>query len=654
MQGKFEQQARLTGEFRRIRYVSVLQGRFHPPLPRPTERSKHPIRTMFFRPIVPITALFLGSIAQGQWSADPMTHLALADSPGGQVQSKIVPTADGGCYVSWFDSISTGFDVRLQRLDVAGNEQWVHGGILVADRSYTSTQDYGLAVDSNGFALLSFRGDSPGFSDEIIAARISPGGQLAWGVDGILLSGGTQDFVAAPKIAGTGDGAVVVAWTQGSDAHLSRLDANGSVQWSHQESTGASGSTFVSDLHEAGHGVILSMVQQAGGFLSPRHLRAIKLDSSGVSTWPGGVNVFDGGSLQIGNFPSFTPDGLGGAVFAWYGTSPLQCYAQHVLSDGTEAYPHNGSAVSANLNQIRVAPSVDHDIGGGNTIVFWEEQNSSQSSFGLSGQKFDNNGMPQWGPDGVTSIPLGNTEIRNVRTVANGSGAYVFWTESTGPGTQVMRGRHVDGASVTDIGPYPVASLPSGKSRPSAALGTSGHALLAWSDARSDAGDILIQNINIDGSLGSFPLGNPLCFGVSCPCGNDSPNAGCVNSTGMGASLEALGSTSVSADNLLLTGAHLRPNSPALLFAGPGQIAGGSGQLFGDGRLCVGGSIQRLGVRFADSSGNATWGPSLITGAGWVSPGNTRFLQIWYRDPLTGPCGMGFNTSHGLGLGFGQ
>jgi hypothetical protein len=609
---------------------------------------------MHFCTAVPFAALLLGSLGHAQWSSDPVSNLALGDAAGAQVQSKVIPKVGGGSYVSWFDSIATGFDVRLQSLDLAGNELWGHGGILVADRSLSSTQDYGLAVDANGFALLAFRGDSPNFTDEIIAARVSPSGQLAWGVDGLLLSGGTQEFVGSPKIAGTSDGGLAVAWTQGSVAKLSRLDGNGTLQWTHQESTGGTGSTFVSDLHASGTGLILSLVQQAGGFLSPRHLSAIKLDATGANAWPAIVDVFDGGSLQIGNFPSFTPDGLGGAVFAWYGTSPLQCYAQHVLANGTEAYPHNGSPVSANTNQIRVSPSLDHDIIGGNTYVFWEEQNTSQSSFGLSGQKFDNVGAPQWGPDGVTAIPLGSTEIRNVRTLANAGGPFVFWTESAGIGMQVLRGRHVDGASVTDIGPYPVASTPSGKSRPSAVLGSSGHALISWSDSRTDGGDILIQNINLDGSLGNMPLGNPVCFGNGCPCANNDPAAGCANSTGVGASLQALGSSSVAADNLLLVGGHLRPNGPALLFAGPGEVAGGAGQTFGDGLLCVSGSIQRLGVKFTDAAGNASWGPGLITGSGWVSPGDNRFLQIWYRDPGAGPCGTGFNTSHGLGLGFGQ
>ncbi len=79
--------------------------------------------------------------ALGQWSADPNVNLAIGDRPGAQVQPKIVATSDGGCYISWFDNSTGGYDVYLQRLDAEGNELWLHNGILLADRGFSSTQD---------------------------------------------------------------------------------------------------------------------------------------------------------------------------------------------------------------------------------------------------------------------------------------------------------------------------------------------------------------------------------------------------------------------------------------------------------------------------------------------------------------------------------
>lgn len=56
-----------------------------------------------------------------QWSDDPAQNLVLADRPAGQVQPKLVATADGGFYVSWFDA-GSGYDVYLKRLSADGVE----------------------------------------------------------------------------------------------------------------------------------------------------------------------------------------------------------------------------------------------------------------------------------------------------------------------------------------------------------------------------------------------------------------------------------------------------------------------------------------------------------------------------------------------------
>ncbi|MCB1163598.1 hypothetical protein KDL67_13015, partial [bacterium] len=70
--------------------------------------------------------------AHAQWSDDPLVNLAIADRPSEQVVPKIAATADGGCYVAWFDLASGNYDVYLQHLDAAGNALWAHNGILVS------------------------------------------------------------------------------------------------------------------------------------------------------------------------------------------------------------------------------------------------------------------------------------------------------------------------------------------------------------------------------------------------------------------------------------------------------------------------------------------------------------------------------------------
>jgi hypothetical protein len=147
-------------------------------------------------------------------------------------------------------------------------------------------------------------------------------------------------------------------------------------------------------------------------------------------------------------------------------------------------------------------------------------------------------------------------------------------------------------------------------------------------------------------------VGTPYCTGVRfCPCNNNQAGeGGCANSSGVGGVLEGEGTDGVTNDDLEFHAHQLAPLSTAVLFQGTASQAGGAGIPFGDGKLCVGGSITRLGVVQTDPLGDAAWGPGLASQGGWVS-GETRYFQVWYRD-LSGPCGTDVNMTNGLEVTF--
>ena len=152
-----------------------------------------------------------------------------------------------------------------------------------------------------------------------------------------------------------------------------------------------------------------------------------------------------------------------------------------------------------------------------------------------------------------------------------------------------------------------------------------------------------------------WPIGVAFGFGDgsggTCPCGNvGSAGAGCANSTGLGARLQAFGSASLGNDDLFLQGSQLPAGQPTLAFCGADALNGGFGLPFGDGLRCAGGAnVVRLGIAIPDTNGRAHYGPGLASVGGW-SPGQTRRFQLWYRDPLGSPCGSGFNLSNGIEL----
>jgi hypothetical protein len=140
--------------------------------------------------------------------------------------------------------------------------------------------------------------------------------------------------------------------------------------------------------------------------------------------------------------------------------------------------------------------------------------------------------------------------------------------------------------------------------------------------------------------------------GTACPCGNaGTKGTGCANSSGGGAVVTPNGSNATSTDDMTFHGTNLLPSQPALLFVGNDILNGGNGVVFGDGLRCAGTNVVRLGVQTPDGGGNASWGPGLRATGGWVA-GDTRHFQVWYRDPVGGPCAGGFNLSNALTVDF--
>ena len=459
-------------------------------------------------------AVAFSATAFAQWSSDPAVNLPLADNNNGsdQVQPKLVPIHGDGWYVSWFDANPStpppiGYDVFYQRLTAAGVEKLPHDGQIVADLTNSSTEDYGLDIDTSNDALLAFLDTRENRNNQqVTGTRLPPLGKPIWGRLGVQLTPPSDlNFHAAPKIVGTTDGSVVVAWTENSSVVLQKLNAAGQPQWgSGVVFSESSYSYLLADLHAADNGsVIVSWVREQG-FGSDMQLRANKVSSSGALLWgSANVDIFDVGSLQFGNFPYFVYDGNGGAVFSWYTSVPaLQVFAQHILAAGTEAFPHNGAAVSSNSLNVRVEPTATYRAATQEVFVFWTEEDSNQVLNGVYGQKFNSAGAPQWGADGLVIVPLGADQQIFVTAVPIGTGALTFWVDQAGFGSSTIRATRIAGGGATVCPQFPVSSTPSNKARLAAAISPAGMTALAFEDDRIGNNGIYIQNVNPDCTLG--------------------------------------------------------------------------------------------------------------------------------------------------------
>lgn len=441
--------------------------------------------------------------ASAQWSGDSTDHLVVADGAGEQVQPKIVPTADGGCYISWFSSM-TGYDVRLQRLDAAGNEMWAHNGVLVADRGFSSTQDYDLDVDLTGHAVLVFRDDQFG-GVKITAQRIAPDGTPTWGPNGLQFSNGS-DFVASPAIAATSDGFTVIAWINNSDTHLAKISVAGNVMWSTIISDPGGAGINLASMHGSDAGSIIMSWVQFAAFFDPKHLYAQKINPDGSEAWASRAAVFENGSLQFGNFPDFRPDGLGGAVFSWYDTAAgLNVFTQHLNSDGTERFPHNGAAAST-FPAERVSPAATYDLATDSVYVAWTELANNQGDRGIYGQRLDSTGNRLWTDRGVEIAPVDPFDSGSVNVQALDGNMVTMWIENAGGFSQDRVLAHAltaDGDPIWVGGTVEIASDLTQRGRLVTAMSSNGFIITGWQVGDFGVADLETHNINPDGTLGA-------------------------------------------------------------------------------------------------------------------------------------------------------
>ena len=155
----------------------------------------------------------------------------------------------------------------------------------------------------------------------------------------------------------------------------------------------------------------------------------------------------------------------------------------------------------------------------------------------------------------------------------------------------------------------------------------------------------------------------PYCSGAApaaCPCENHgAPGNGCANAVfAGGANLAGTtpgGPPSVASDAVELVASRLTPLSICLFIQASDPVANGVGLPFGDGLLCLRGSVRRLAVK-GTGVGTARYpGPldAPLSVRGAIRPtGGRAYYQVLYRDagPF-GPCGdesLGLNLTNGL------
>jgi hypothetical protein len=444
----------------------------------------------------------IGSPAFAQYAVNAKAPLAVQATGSDDVQPKFAAAPGGGHYVSFLSG--SGYDVMVTRLDKNGNAVWA-APVVVEDRTQTSTTDYGLASDAAGNVYVAY--DHPSLNTAAIRVKsLDSSGNTRWSQIVTALSG-----VNVGRVTVASDGAVWVAHALNATPRIQRFDAaTGAPTFNPPITITETGATQIpADIQPSLDGAVIVSCVRYTTFTGAKVLRAHRINADGTRPWAAiGTQVFTTGSLQFGSFPSFIPDGAGGAYFCWYATSPLQSFAQRVDASGAVQWGVNGVAVTSTTTDNRVSPSMV--LGADNRLyVFWSQQTPNTSIYGVFGQCFAQ-GTRQWGNNGAAIEPMSSTYSRTWATAGRvGDAVVCFYADSPSAVLDNLRCKRVSGAGVVEWSAN-VAVNPGVKYRLASAPATDDGCVLAWQGGVSTgASDVFAARIGADGALGPAPAGDP-------------------------------------------------------------------------------------------------------------------------------------------------
>ncbi len=473
-----------------------------------------------------ITALlfivcFSPTILLAQWSDDPTQNSPIALASGEEAIPKVATSVNGFTYISWFSNESGNYNVRLQKLDVFGNNLWADEGLLVSDNpAMTWLTDWDMTVDQEDYAILAFQDIRNGDND-VFAYRISPDQEFVWGTDGIEMSTGPA-FDASPKVCVTNSGNAVFAWQADDVVILQKISPTGIKLWGENGMTLSGSNTFswpqllpVSD-----DDVILKYFEDSGPIWAPtRHVFAQRYDSDGNAVWDTETTISNAGGISAWTQVfSFINDGNDGFFIAWHDDRDFNnlssVFVQQVSSDGQVLLGDDGTEASTMAGRHNFYPYLALPEGSDEIFVFWNEMDGDQNNRGIYGQKISESGDRLWTDNGKAFIEISSTNVYPFAASQSDMNMMVFYEQyfdGLNAGIYTMQ-IDSDGEFVWENDFVVMSTVQSEKVHPVAGHMYNDQWIAVWEDSRNGGRDIYGQNIKIDGTLGPVTIPAGLTF----------------------------------------------------------------------------------------------------------------------------------------------
>ncbi len=476
-------------------------------------------KTLFFL----ISALLLWFSAGAQWSTSPDENTQITFGTGEDVIPKLGTQSDGNSYVSFWSNETGNYDVRLQQLNVNGYLQWDQSGLLVSSHQSDSwLTDWDMKVDQQNHCIMALQDIRTGDND-VFVYRTNMLGEQIWGPDGIGLSNATPSFEPDPMIAIPDDGNPVFVWqsdvtTAKTGLRLQKVTTDGTKLWGpdgivYQSST-ADNYSFPKIIASDNNSVIVVFVKQGASFYDPRFMYAQKFDADGNPLWVAPVPILETGSLPVVPYIVLESDSAGGVFVAWFDDRIMNyfnCFVQHVDNLGHTAMKVDGQEVSNITGTMRLYPSITYDPQTYRLYVFWREENTDQTLWGLYGQKMSQSGDRLWTDPGKIYIPLSDIDVDWISARRADSVVmvmYDYYDLGSSMSNRILAFCvNSSGDYVWGDPPVPVSNVASSKIHREIGYTHDGQWITIWEDDRNGSTNVFGQNIKRDGTLGPVSVG---------------------------------------------------------------------------------------------------------------------------------------------------
>ena len=433
---------------------------------------------------VPQAAILCGALSAALVSPLPASAAWLPNgTPVGRVGSddelpaypvSLAPDETGGAFVVTGNNLDSGLGRFLGSGDPAPG--WPGDGFAYSSVPYRSY--FPVAIpDGTGGAFLVYNMEycwayCAGDGTELLVQHVTANGGLVpgWPEDGLSVGSGLER------------GYPIVALRE--PVSVSGADGSAILTWSTPQSTDER--TF-----------------------GPVELSVQRVDGNGTLPWGfGGVVVHSFANHRYDQ--AVSPDGRGGAYVFWLDERAPGLYGQHVRQDGKVSWAADGIPIAA-LPSTFVGSPVAVPDGEGGAIVAWAGTSGSRA--GVFAARVAPGGARPWAGDRAV-FDAGSLDVSGLRMVPTPSGgAILAWRASHAGGDDRILAQQLDREGRSAWGaPAPVCAAPGTRDHLAMTPDARGGAYFAWVDSRP-AFSVYALHLEASGepARGWAGDGSPLC-----------------------------------------------------------------------------------------------------------------------------------------------